>query len=193
MNTKEVSQLVDEFKNLGVNSIVMSLLHSYAYPQHEQKVRDMIKEVTQDFDITLSSDVLSESREYEKTLSAALTSLLRPIMDRHLSFFPDNDLAELSDLWLMQSNGGVTPAQSAIENLLASTMSGPVAAVIGMSWISQQCGIANAITFDVGGTSTDVALITEGVIQKKSVSDIGNFSLKSSSLDVLSIGAGGGS
>lgn len=93
----------------------------------------------------------------------------------------------------MQLNGGVTPAQSAIENPLASTMSGPVAAVIGMSWISQQCGIANAITFDVGGTSTDVALITEGVIQKKSVSDIGNFSLKSSSLDVLSIGAGGGS
>jgi len=193
VNTKEVSQLVDEFKNLGVNSIVISLLHSYAYPEHEQKVRDMIREVSQDFDITLSSDVLSESREYERTLSAALTSLLRPIMDRHLCFFPDNDLAELSDLWLMQSNGGVTPAQSAIENPLASTMSGPVAAVIGMSWISQQCGIANAITFDVGGTSTDVALITEGVIQKKSVSDIGNFSLKLSSLDVLSIGAGGGS
>ena len=193
VSAKEVSQLVDEFKQLGVNSVVISLLHSYAYPEHEQTVRAIIKEVCQDFDITLSSDVLSESREYERTLSAALTSLLRPIMDRHLCFFPDNDLAELSDLWLMQSNGGVAPAQSAIENPLASTMSGPVAAVIGMNWIGRQCGVANAITFDVGGTSTDVALITEGVVQKKSVSDIGNFSLKLSSLDVLSIGAGGGS
>jgi len=193
VSAKEVSQLVDEFKQLGVNSVVISLLHSYAYPEHEQNVRAIIKEVSQDFDITLSSDVLSESREYERTLSAALTSLLRPIMDRHLCFFPDNDLAELSDLWLMQSNGGVAPAHSAIENPLASTMSGPVAAVIGMNWIGRQCGVANAITFDVGGTSTDVALITEGVVQKKSVSDIGNFSLKLSSLDVLSIGAGGGS
>ena len=193
VSAKEVSQLVDEFKQLGVNSVVISLLHSYAYPEHEQNVRAIIKEVSRDFDITLSSDVLSESREYERTLSAALTSLLRPIMDRHLCFFPDNHLAELSDLWLMQSNGGVAPAQSAIENPLASTMSGPVAAVIGMNWINRQCGVANAITFDVGGTSTDVALITEGVVQKKSVSDIGNFSLKLSSLDVLSIGAGGGS
>ncbi len=193
VSVEEVSQLVDEFKQLGVKSVVISLLHSYAYPEHEQKVQAIIKKVFPDFDITLSSDILSESREYERTLSAALTSLLRPIMDQHLCFFPENDLAELSDLWLMQSNGGVTPAQSAIENPLPSTMSGPVAAVIGMNWISKQSGVANAITFDVGGTSTDVALVTDGTVQKKSVTDIGGFSLKLSSVDVLSIGAGGGS
>jgi N-methylhydantoinase A len=114
-------------------------------------------------------------------------------MRQHLDFFPKHDLVDLNDLWLMQSNGGVTPAKAAIENPLPTALSGPVAAVIGMTWISEQSGFNNAITFDVGGTSTDVALITNGVCQKNIITDIGGFSLKLPSIDVLSIGAGGGS
>ncbi len=188
----EVETIALEYAAADINVVAVSLLHSYLDPGHEQAVAAIFSEVAPKIKVVLSSAVLPELREYERTLATALNSALIPTLTEHLdSLAPD--LSTRPRIWLMQSNGGLASAESLTDQPLTTALSGPGAAVVGMRWLGEKCGFSDFITLDVGGTSTDVAVVTEGHYALTTAGNVAGFPLKTPMLDVLSIGAGGGS
>lgn len=189
----EVEAIAHEYAAADIAVVAVSLLHSYLDPVHEQAVAAIFAGVAPDIKVVLSSAVLPELREYERTLATALNSCLIPALAEHLDSLRPISNEAPPRIWLMQSNGGLASAESLAHQPLTTALSGPGAAVVGMRWLGEKSGFANLITLDVGGTSTDVALITNGRYGLTTAGSVAGFPLKTPMLDVLSIGAGGGS
>ena len=192
INPEQVKNVAAEFRGLTVKRVVISLLHSYRFPEQEAAIAALFAVYAPDIEVIVSSDVLSESREYERTIAAVLSACLGPVLKENLESIlgPNSDS---KNILVMQGNGGLASAQSALEHPLTTIFSGPVAAVSGMAWLANLAGYENLITFDVGGTSTDVSLIQDGKYQTFPATEIAGFPLRIPMVDVLSIGAGGGS
>ena len=192
INPEQVKNVAAEFRGLAVKRVVISLLHSYQFPEQEAAIAALFAVYAPDIEVIVSSDVLSESREYERTIAAVLSACLGPVLEENLESIlgPNSDS---KNILVMQGNGGLASAQSALEHPLTTIFSGPVAAVSGMAWLASLAGYENLITFDVGGPSTDVSLIQDGKYQTFPATEIAGFPLRIPMVDVLSIGAGGGS
>jgi len=192
INPEQVKNVATEFRGLAVKRVVISLLHSYRFPEQEAAIAALFAVYAPDIQVIVSSDVLSESREYERTIAAVLSACLGPVLEENLESIlgPNSDS---KNILVMQGNGGLASAQSALEHPLTTIFSGPVAAVSGMAWLASLAGYEDLITFDVGGTSTDVSLIQDGKYQTFPATEIAGFPLRIPMVDVLSIGAGGGS
>ena len=192
INPEQVKNVATEFRGLAVERVVISLLHSYRFPEQEAAIAALFAVYAPDIQVIVSSDVLSESREYERTIAAVLSACLGPVLEENLESIlgPNSDS---KNILVMQGNGGLASAQSALEHPLTTIFSGPVAAVSGMAWLASLAGYEDLITFDVGGTSTDVSLIQDGKYQTFPATEIAGFPLRIPMVDVLSIGAGGGS
>src|SRR5690606_21643873 len=162
-------------------------------PAHEWVVRDRILErgVLQGWQISLSSEVLPQFREYERASTVALDAYVRPVMSRYLSRLEDA-LPKKSRLLVMKSDGGVVSAVTAREHAVQTALSGPAAGVIGAFHIAQSAGFDLIITLDMGGTSTDVALCP-GYPARRSDAEIDGLPLQIRVIDIETIGAGGGS
>ena len=189
----EVEGIANEYVAAGIGVVAVSLLHSYLDPAHEEAVAAIFAEVAPRIEVMLSSAVLPELREYERTLATALNACLIPALAEHLDSLRRTAHAMPPRIWLMQSNGGLASAESVVRQPLTTALSGPGAAVVGMRWLGENSGFDNLITLDVGGTSTDVALISDGHYTMTTAGSVAGFPLKTPMLDVLSIGAGGGS
>ncbi len=190
---EQIKGIAREYAAADIRVVAVAMLHSYLNPEHEDAISAIFAEVAPEIEIVRSSKVLPELREYERTLATALNACLIPVLAGHLDSLRQVAGDALRRIWLMQSNGGLASAESISHEPLTTALSGPSAAVVGMRWLGEQSGLANVITFDVGGTSTDVALISDAKYTLTTAGTVAGFPLKAPMLDVLSIGAGGGS
>jgi N-methylhydantoinase A len=192
VNREQIQIIAADFKRLAVKRVVVALLHSYRFSEQEEEISELFATYAPDIEVILSCDVLSESREYERAVAAVLSASLGPLLKRNLEGLMGVN-SEAKRILVMQGNGGLASANSVLEHPLTTIFSGPVAAVTGMTWLAGLAGYENLITFDVGGTSTDVSLIRNGEYETFPATIIAGFPLKIPMVDVLSVGAGGGS
>lgn len=179
----------------GVKAIAVSLMHSYANPGHEAQVRRILEEEFPALSVTTSSDLTREWREFERTSTAVTNAYTRPAMENYLANV-DARLAAADfarEVLIMQSNGGIMAARDARSQPVRTIMSGPAGGVIAGEHLARQTGIGNLITFDMGGTSADICLIIDGKATVRSVQEINRLPVLQPSIDITSIGAGGGS
>lgn len=188
---KEVESLLA----IGVEGIAISLLHAYRNPLHEEKLARMIRERAPDVAVYASHEVSPEFREYERGVTTVVNAFVGPVVQRYVRRL-DDGLVERGYggvLQIMQSNGGAMPAASAGSNAVRMLLSGPAAGVRAAIWFARRNGIANILTLDMGGTSTDVAIAPDLVPAMVSELKIDGLPLRTASIDMATIGAGGGS
>ena len=178
----------------GIRSIAVSFLHAYKNPDHERRVGALIRSLHPEVSVSLSSAVNPEFREFERTSTTAVDAFVKPIIDRYVSHLEAQAAGRrVRDLWIMESNGGILPAPYAREHAVRTLLSGPAAGVMGAVFVARRAGIENVITMDMGGTSTDVYLVTGGVPQVTTDGMIDRLPIKVPMIDICSVGAGGGS
>ncbi len=182
-------------RKMGVASVAICLLHAYANPAHERRVADILAEELPGVTITASIDVLPVVREYERTLATALNAVVTPGVSTYVARL-ETRLKEMdvaAQLLLMQSNGGVAGAARIRQAAVTTALSGPAAGVVGARQAAAACGIRDLITVDIGGTSADICLIQAGRVGLTQYGHIGNWPLPLPMVDMVTIGAGGGS
>jgi N-methylhydantoinase A len=204
----EIERALDRLRRQGVEAIAVCLLHSYANPAHEALVKAVAARLAPGLPVSLSSEVLPEIREYERTSTTVINAYVKPIVEKYLNSL----VARLArngigaPLLLMQSNGGLTTAQAAAEKPIHIIESGPAAGVVGVRALACQLGIANAIAFDMGGTTAKASLIEDGELSRAYEYAVGGgvmigsrllsgsgYTLKVPAIDLAEVGAGGGS
>jgi N-methylhydantoinase A len=182
-------------KNNGVEAITVSLINAYTNGDHERRVGELAAEIMPGVPVSLSHEVLPEMQEYERTLTTVANAAVRPVVGKYVSNLRSR-LAEAGmngKLSLLRSDGGLMSAQKAEEHPVNILMSGPAGGVTGAIWVGRNAGIKNILTLDVGGTSTDVALIENLEARRQRTTEVGHLSVRASALDVKTVGAGGGS
>lgn len=195
IDEEDVRTTLMRLKSQGVEAITVSLINAYANGAHEARVGEIAREIFTDVPISLSHEVLPEMQEYERTLTTVANAAVRPVVGRYVS----NLRAKLAEagmdgkLSLLRSDGGLMSAQKAEEQPVSILMSGPAGGVTGALWVARNAGLKNILTLDVGGTSTDVALIENLEPRRQRTTEVGHLSVRASALDVKTVGAGGGS
>lgn len=190
-----VAEAVRELMESDVESIAVSFIHAYRNPAHEQQVRRVVERVAPGIYVSISSEVLPEFREFERTSTTVLNAYIGPRMrsylDRLCSRIASAGIS--TEPLTFHSNGGLVPVKTAEQLPVLICLSGPAAGVVGSVAIGAEVGLTEIITFDVGGTSTDVSLITDGRPRFTSNRQVAGFPVKVPMIDIHVIGAGGGS
>jgi len=179
----------------GVEALTVSLINAYANGAHERRVRDIAQEVMPGVPVSISSEVIPEMYEYERTETTVVNSYIRPVVSRYVQSLHE-ELGRTTrgvQLHVLRSDGGLSSVEAAKAAPVNLLMSGPAGGVAGALWIAAQAGYKNLLTFDMGGTSTDVALIQGGVAQTRRETRVADVTVRAPSIDVRSVGAGGGS
>ncbi len=195
LDEKALKQSLTALSQRGIEALTVSLMNAYANGAHEERVRQIADGIFPGIPISISSEVVPEMYEYERTETTVVNSYIRPVVSTYI----ENLEAELNrrmsgmQLHILRSDGGLASAQAAKETPVNLLMSGPAGGVSGAVWMAQQAGYTDLLTFDMGGTSTDVALIQNGVAQTRRETRVADVTVRSSSIDVRSVGAGGGS
>ena len=186
---------VRELLGMGVESITISLLHSYANPVHEKRLREIVQGLDPGIPISISSEILPEFREYERTLVTVMNAYVRPKMERYLANFEEKlrGIQFSPHVSIVRSDGGVMSVQRASESPVHTMLSGPAGGVSGAAFVASLAGYENALGFDMGGTSTDVSIIQDGKPNISRQTSLGYYPIKVPSVEVHSVGAGGGS
>ena len=194
LDMTQLDRVLDRVAADQVDSIAVCLLFSYVNAEHEQRIRRRILErgiVAESWQVVLSSDVLPEFREYERASTIALEAYVRPVMSRYIGEL-ESALPATTSLRIMKSDGGVMRAGRVRRQAIHTALSGPAAGVMGAFHLAAVAGYERIITLDMGGTSTDVALVA-GEPQPRAESAIDGLPLRLRMLDIETIGAGGGS
>lgn len=182
-------------KLTGIEALAVSLINSFADPAHERRIAEIAAEVLPGVPVSLSSDVLPELREYERTVTTVANGYVQPQVERYVRTLA-TQLAEggvAGELAILRSDGGLSSADAAIDAPVTMLLSGPAGGVTGAVWVAEQCGFTDLITFDMGGTSTDVALVQNLTPRIGRETKVGDLTVRASSVDVRTVGAGGGS
>lgn len=182
-------------KLAGVEALAVSLINSFSDGAHERRVAEIAAEVLPGVPVSLSSNVLPEMREYERTVTTVANGYVQPQVKRYISTLRDR-LREggiTGELSILRSDGGLSSAEAATTNPVTMLLSGPAGGVTGAVWTAEQCGYKDLITFDMGGTSTDIALVQDLDPRIGRETKIGDLTVRASSVDVRTVGAGGGS
>lgn len=195
LDESSVVQAVRMLSRRGISSVAVCLLHSYLNPAHERAVREIVAREMPGANISISSDVLPEFREYERSSTTALNAYLVPIVGGYLHRLSKAVAAWSSDtrLWVMQSNGGVASAERTAQLPVTLLLSGPSGGVVAGRYLMDQAAIGKGITIDMGGTSFDVCLLPNKGIPMTHERHVMDMPVKVPSVDILTIGAGGGS
>lgn len=195
LKLEEIPAIVEELRAKNIKSVGICLMHSYANPEHEQAVKEALKQAWPEGYVSASSDINPQFREYERTSTTVINAYMMPNMASHIVDFKQHmDEANIgADLYMMQSNAGVMTFDVATYKPVAVADSGPIAGIIAANYLAKMMGEKNIITFDIGGTSTDVALIQDNVIKFTTESHIEGYPISVPSVDLSFIGAGGGS
>lgn len=186
---------IDDVCTSGIEALTISLMHSYANPDHEQALGAIVKERFPNIPVSLSSDILPEFREYDRTITTVMNDYVRPIMTRYLSRIEDRLREEKvgARLHIVRSDGGLMSAAAAADRPVHTVLSGPAGGVTATAMIARRSGYDKLLAFDMGGTSTDVSVIVDGNPEITRSTEVGAFPAKVPTLDVKSVGAGGGS
>src|SRR4029077_9859465 len=184
------------FRDRGIDTLGVCLLHSYANPEHEQRLADVLARAHPRAVVSLSSQVLPEYREYERAMTTLVDAAVKPRVSRYLAsisaLLPGVQAAAVP-LHVMPSSGGVAPAAEVISRPIGTVLSGPAAGAVGAAMIAHNAGIAQVLTCDGGGTSTDVAVVVPGQPALTTEGTVGAYPAKIPMVDVVTVGAGGGS
>ncbi|WP_171208554.1 MULTISPECIES: hydantoinase/oxoprolinase family protein [unclassified Ruegeria] len=195
LDEASVTALVEKLRAQQVEAVAICLLHAYANPDHEKQVARLLRAALPDVAITCSTDVLPVVREFERSLATVLNANVMPGVSTYISRL-ENRLAEAkasSPLLLMQSNGGVAGTEAIRTAPALTALSGPAAGVVGAVDEAASCGIKDIITVDIGGTSADICLIRDGQVNLTQQGKVGEWPLSLPMVDMVTIGAGGGS
>jgi N-methylhydantoinase A/oxoprolinase/acetone carboxylase beta subunit len=185
----EIDRILAQVATLKPDSIAICFLHSYANPTHEQALAEAL--IAAGYLVSASHRILPEYREFERVATTAVNAYVTPKMSSYLTHL-EAGLTDKSTLRIMQSNGGSISAATARQAAVQTILSGPAAGVVGAQAIAALSGHTRIITFDMGGTSTDVSLI-DGQIGTTADSIVGDFPVRLPVLDIHTVGAGGGS
>ena len=187
----EVGALVAELKARGVESVAICLLHAYANAAHEQALRRLLAPHFRH--LSVSSEINAEFREYERACTTVLNASVMPLATAYLDDLVARGCPPGRALHLLHSGGGMMSVEAAKARPLTMAMSGPAAGVAAAAHTARALGIARALAFDMGGTTTDVCLIADGVPETAAQRKLGDYPVRLPMLAVESIGAGGGS
>lgn len=188
LSKNDIDKIIGLLKKEKIETVAVCLLHSYANPVHELAVSDRLKKAG--FRVSTSSSLLPEHREFERASTTVINAYLLPVMDRYLEKL-ETSLSG-AELKIMQSNEGYISAGRAREEPIRTILSGPTGGVVGAYNLARAAGFRKVISFDMGGTSTDVSLIN-GRIKRSTENLVGDFLVRLPMVDVHSVGAGGGS
>ena len=195
LDLDQVSEVARYLHDEGVESIAVCLLYSYLRPEHERAIAELLAEEFPDTYVSISSDVLPEFREYERLSTTVVDAYIGPVLSRYLARLR----GELSTLGISanphvtQSNGGVVPFHSAEHLASRLVLSGPSTGVVGAALIAEAAGFQDVITFDMGGTSTDVSLVRGASPTLAMGTELDGRPVRAPMVDVNTVGAGGGS
>ncbi|NEA29092.1 hydantoinase/oxoprolinase family protein [Actinomadura bangladeshensis] len=178
------------FRDRGVLAIGVCLLHSYADPSHELAMREVLRREHPDAVVSLSCEVLREYREYERSVTTLVDAAVKPAMNGYLARIAER---VASPLLVMKSNGGVLSADEVARQPITTVLSGPAAGALGAAFVVAHSGHGSVVTLDGGGTSTDVAVVLDGEPTLTTEGSIGRHPVKIPMIDIVTVGAGGGS
>jgi N-methylhydantoinase A len=186
---------LEGLKKRGIQALTVSLINAYANGETEVRIREIANEVMPDIPVSISSEVLPEMYEYERAITTVANSYVAPVVRSYLANL-NNEMKKRevnAHLHILRSDGGLSSVEASRNSPVNVLMSGPAGGVAGAVWIAKQAGFKDLLTLDMGGTSTDVALIQDGVPRKRRETTVGDITVRASSLDVRTVGAGGGS
>jgi N-methylhydantoinase A len=204
LDEDELNDVIDELIREDIEAVGVCLLHSYKNPSHERRIGEILSKRMPDVPVTLSSELIPEIREYERTSTTVANAYVQPLTGRHFKTLADGlrDLGIKGELFMMQSNGGIVTAKTAQQFPVKLTESGPAAGALAAVFYGQLIGLNNIISFDMGGTTAKACLIDEGKPTRTTdfeVARVHRFKkgsglpIKTPVIDLLEIGAGGGS
>lgn len=195
LNEADVRSCASVFRQSGIKSIAVCLINSYLNPTHEERVREILAEEYPEAAVTISSSLIRQWREYERTSTTVVNSYITPAVGLYLDSLEQSleGRGYNKPLFVSQSAGGVISVSAARSKPVNTIMSGPSGGVIAAKYIAESLGRRNVITFDMGGTSTDVALVHEGKVKVAGEGILDRHPLLVSMIEIESIGAGGGS
>ena len=190
------------FRERGISTLGVCFLHSYANPEHEQRMADILAVEHPEAVVSISSQVLREYREYERSMTTLLDAAVKPRVASYLrsisgrlAYLPERSsgLTQSPPFYVMKSNGGVLSAAEVVSQPITTVLSGPAAGALGAALVAGQAGVSRVLTCDGGGTSTDVAVVTDGEPAVTTEGRVGDYPALIPMVDVVTVGAGGGS
>jgi len=180
----------------GIEALTIALFNSYVNDAHERRIAEIAREIAPEIPVSISAAVMPEMYEYERTETTVVNSYVRPVVSKYVANLEGEIRKRMGSgtrLRILRSDGGLSSAQGAMDQPVNLLMSGPAGGVAGALWIAKQGKIKNLLTFDMGGTSTDVALIQDSVARTRRETRVGDVTVRAPSIDVRTVGAGGGS
>ena len=195
LDEQAVRHAARKFRADEITSIAVSFIHSYSNSNHENRARELILEEYPSAQVSLSSEVLAVFREYERTMTTVLNAYVMPRVSSYIGNLENSLRANSVDssFSIMKSNGGMIGAEVAMRQPVHTALSGPAAGVMATLQIAENTGVKNSISFDMGGTSTDVALLQDGNPTLNLAGRLGTWPIQLPMLDIATIGCGGGS
>ncbi|MBK8901723.1 MAG: hydantoinase/oxoprolinase family protein [Anaerolineaceae bacterium] len=191
LNLVDLPAIWQTLQDERIESVAVCLLFSFLHPDHERQVSQFLQDQGDHaLHISLSSDILPEYREYERTATTVINAYVAPLMTRYLRRLAAG--VQPRRLSVMQSNGGIISASTAGDEAVRTVLSGPAGGVVGARFVAEQASFPDIITFDMGGTSTDVALCP-GRLPTTASGEIAGLPLRLPIIDIHTVGAGGGS
>ncbi|HEY6630262.1 MAG TPA: hydantoinase/oxoprolinase family protein [Rhizobiaceae bacterium] len=180
----------------GIEALTVALFNSYVNDAHERRIAEIAQEIAPHIPVSTSAAVMPEMYEYERAETTVVNSYVRPVVSKYVSSLEGEIQRRMGkdvNLRILRSDGGLSSAQGAMDQPVNLLMSGPAGGVAGALWIAKQGKLENLLTFDMGGTSTDVALIQNSVARTRRETRVGDVTVRAPSIDVRTVGAGGGS
>jgi N-methylhydantoinase A len=183
------------FKDAGIGTIGVCFLHSYADDRHERRMLDVLREEHPDAVVSISSEVLREYREYERSVTTLVDAAVKPRVGAYVTNIRTrlDEIAPRVPFYVMKSNGGVLSAGEVVHQPITTMLSGPAAGALGAALIAGTAGFDRVLTCDGGGTSTDVTVVIDGEPTLTTEGSVGDYPSKIPMIDVVTVGAGGGS
>ena len=195
VNKQEVIEIINLLKEKNIRAIAVCLMHSYANPEHELQIKEIIKKEWPEVYVSTSSEIIPQFREYERTSTTVINAYMMPNMASHIvDFKKEMKKSQINaNCYMMQGNAGIMTFDAALEKPVSVSESGPIAGIIAANYISQLVGEKNIITIDMGGTSCDVALIQNNIMKFTTENSVEGYPISIPTADLSFIGAGGGS
>lgn len=196
LDESDIEKAALTLRKMGCESLVIHFLHAYANPEHEQRAASIAARVWPNDHITMGHALLSESREYERGVTAAVNASVQPLLERYVARLADQLRAKgyASELLVMNGNGGMVSAKLVSKEAVKTVMSGPASGVMAAVATGRRAGMENLLTYDMGGTSTDVAMIKAGRAPVSNEIEVEYaMPIHVPMVDVRTVGAGGGS
>ena len=195
LDESDVRRAARHFARAGVATVAVAFLHSYANPAHEQRARAILAKELPGVPVSLSSEVLPVYREYERAITTVLNAYVTPRVSRYIDNLKQSleSFGTSAAFSIMKSNGGIIGADTAVRQPVYTALSGPAAGVMAAAQIAEAVGVENCISFDMGGTSTDVSLLRNREPGLTLNGRLGDWPIQLPMLDIATIGCGGGS